>query len=68
VHDCLFRNALIFDGTGGSPAIGDVAVTDGRIAAMGMALAAPARTACRLQQLERVLMSCHQHGRPPVLL
>ncbi len=44
MHDCLFRNALIFDGTGGSPAIGDVAVTDGRIAAMGMALAAPART------------------------
>ena len=43
MHDCLFRNALIFDGTGGSPAIGDVAITDGRIAAMGHALAAPAR-------------------------
>ena len=35
MHDLLFRNALVFDGTGNPPAINDVAVTDGRIAAIG---------------------------------
>src|SRR5450631_1173702 len=38
MHDLLFRNALIFDGTGGSPAINEVAITDGRIAAIGPGL------------------------------
>jgi len=32
VHDILFRNALIFDGAGGAPHRGDVAVAKGRIA------------------------------------
>jgi N-acyl-D-amino-acid deacylase len=35
VHDILFRNALIFDGTGAPPARGDVAVAGGRIARPG---------------------------------
>ena len=35
MHDLLFRNALIFDGKGSPPAVGDVAVTNGRIAAIG---------------------------------
>ena len=43
MHDFLFRNALIFDGTGGSAAINDVAVTDGRIAAIGPAVGTSAR-------------------------
>ena len=43
MHDLLFRNALIFDGTGGAPTIGDVAITAGRIAAIGPSLGAPAR-------------------------
>jgi len=38
VHDLLFRNALVFDGMGRSPAINDVAITGGRIAAVGPAL------------------------------
>ncbi|HKA45156.1 MAG TPA: amidohydrolase family protein [Burkholderiales bacterium] len=32
MHDILFRNAQIFDGTGGPPVAGDVAVENGRIA------------------------------------
>jgi N-acyl-D-aspartate/D-glutamate deacylase len=43
VHDILFHDALIFDGSGGPPHRGDVAVADGRIAALGERLAAPAR-------------------------
>jgi len=35
VHDILFRNALVFDGTGAPPARGDVAVSGGRIATPG---------------------------------
>ena len=34
-HDLLFRNALLLDGTGGPPMTGDLAVSGGRIAAMG---------------------------------
>lgn len=33
--DILFKNALIFDGTGGPPAVGDLAVSGGRIVARG---------------------------------
>ena len=43
VHDLLFRNALIFDGTGSPPVVGDVAVMHGRIAAIGSTLGASAR-------------------------
>jgi len=41
--DLLFRNALIFDGTGNAPSISDIAIADGRIAAMGQTLDASAR-------------------------
>ena len=43
MHDLLFRNALIFDGTGNAPSIGDVAIAEGRITAIGQALDATAR-------------------------
>ena len=43
VHDLLFSNALIFDGTGSPPVVGDVAVMHGRIAAIGSTLGASAR-------------------------
>ena len=42
MHDLLFRNALVFDGSGGPPAIQDVAVTAGRIAEIGPNLGASA--------------------------
>ena len=38
--DTLFTNALVFDGTGAAPAVLDVAVKDGRIAAMAPKLPA----------------------------
>jgi N-acyl-D-aspartate/D-glutamate deacylase len=44
MHDLLFRNALTFDGTGSLPSINDVAITNGRIDAVGPALGACART------------------------
>jgi N-acyl-D-aspartate/D-glutamate deacylase len=43
LFDLLFRNALIFDGTGNSPSINDIAIDDGRIAAIGHGLDATAR-------------------------
>ncbi|MBC7483150.1 MAG: amidohydrolase family protein [Rhizobacter sp.] len=43
MHDILFRGALVFDGTGSAPVIGDVAVSAGRIAAAGSALDVSAR-------------------------
>src|SRR5271155_5036785 len=43
LYDLLFRNALIFDGTGNAPSIGDIAIAGGLIAAMGHALDATAR-------------------------
>ena len=43
MHDLLFRNALVFDGTGSAPSIMDVAVSDGRIAEVGPGLRASAR-------------------------
>lgn len=38
--DTLFRNALVFDGSGAPPRQQDVAVAAGRIAAIGPGLAA----------------------------
>ena len=43
MNDLLLRNALVYDGTGGAPVIADVAVADGRIAAIGTALQERAR-------------------------
>ena len=36
--DLLIRGALVFDGSGGAPAVMDVAVADGRIVATGEGL------------------------------
>jgi N-acyl-D-amino-acid deacylase len=38
MHDLLIRNALLLDGLGAEPLRGDLAVRDGRIAALGAAL------------------------------
>jgi len=43
MHDILIRGGRIFDGSGTPGAPGDVAITDGRIAAIGPALADRAR-------------------------
>ena len=43
MHDLLFERALIFDGTGKAPAMGDVAVANGRITAIGARLDVSAR-------------------------
>ena len=40
MNDFLIRNALLLDGLGGEPLRGDVAVRDGRIAALGATLGA----------------------------
>ncbi len=40
MHDLLIRNALLLDGLGGEPVRGDLAVRDGRIAALGATLGA----------------------------
>ena len=42
MHDILFKSALIFDGTGAAPAVGDVLVEDGRVRAAGRNLTASA--------------------------
>ena len=43
MHDLVFRNVSIFDGTGSAAVTGDVAVAKGRIAAIGRGLGGPAR-------------------------
>ena len=50
MFDLLIRNAEIFDGTGSDPYIADVAVENGKIAAVGKDLGAPPR-----QWMPRVL-------------
>src|SRR5262249_32862725 len=42
VSELLFRNALVFDGSGSPPAVSDVAVEGGRIRSMGRNLSAQA--------------------------
>ena len=44
-HECdlVIRGARVFDGSGGTPAVADVAVAGGRIIAVGEALALSAR-------------------------
>ena len=40
--DLLFRNALVFDGSGRAPGVSDVAVEGGRIRSIGRGISAPA--------------------------
>jgi len=44
VHDLVFRNALVLDGSGGPPSIADVAVDHGRIAGVGREAGAARRS------------------------
>ena len=41
--DILFRHAQLFDGSGADPVVGDLAVTQGRITAMGAHLPVQAK-------------------------
>jgi len=43
VYQLLFRNALVYDGSGGAPSIADVAVEHGRIREIGRNLSSSAR-------------------------
>jgi N-acyl-D-aspartate/D-glutamate deacylase len=43
MYDLIIRNGTIVDGTGAAPFVADVAVADGRIAAVGVGLAVAAR-------------------------
>ena len=43
MDDILFKNVLVFDGTGNPPAVKDVAVGNGRLRAVGNDLCEPAR-------------------------
>lgn len=63
VHDILFRDALIFDGKGSPPAGGDVAITDGRIAAIGTHLGVPAREVIAVDGLALMpgIIDSHTH-------
>ena len=44
MHDFLIRNALLLDGLGSAPVHGDLAVRDGRIAALGRDLGSSRET------------------------
>jgi N-acyl-D-aspartate/D-glutamate deacylase len=44
MHDLAIRNALLLDGLGGAPVHGDLAVADGRIAAIGRGVGAARET------------------------
>jgi len=63
MHDLLFRNALTFDGLGNSPSINDVAITDGRISAIGPALGASAREVIAADDLALMpgIIDSHTH-------
>src|SRR5258705_6829370 len=43
-YDLLIRNGTLIDGTGAAPRVGDVAIQDGRIAAVGQVSGSAART------------------------
>ena len=60
----LFRNATIFDGSGGTPQVADLLVRNGRIAATGKDLPAPAGAAvidCSGRWLMPGLLDIHTH-------
>jgi N-acyl-D-aspartate/D-glutamate deacylase len=60
----LFRNATVFDGSGGPPQVADVLVHEGRIAALGQHLQPPAGAAlidCSGRWLMPGLLDIHTH-------
>ena len=62
--DTIYRNALFFDGTGCEPVVTDVAVSDGRISAIGIGLEADESTrqvACGGLWLMPGLLDIHTH-------
>ena len=61
--DLLIRNAQLFDGTGAAPAVRDVAVQGGRIAAIGARLAGPAAQVVEAQGLALMpgIIDSHTH-------
>ena len=63
MHQLLIRNALVFDGTGQAPVIQDVAVTGGRIAAIGPALDVSAHETIDAQGLALMpgIIDSHTH-------
>jgi N-acyl-D-amino-acid deacylase len=63
VHDLLIRNATVFDGTGQDPTIQDVAVSGGRISAVGQGLEAAAHQTIDAQGLALMpgIVDSHTH-------
>jgi N-acyl-D-aspartate/D-glutamate deacylase len=60
----LFRNATLFDGSGGAPRTADLLVRDGRVAAIGADLSAPAGARsidCAGRWLMPGLLDIHTH-------
>jgi N-acyl-D-aspartate/D-glutamate deacylase len=63
MFDLLFRNALVFDGSGAEPAVMDVAVEAGRIRAVGRGLPGPARQTIAADDLALMpgIVDSHTH-------
>jgi N-acyl-D-amino-acid deacylase len=63
VHDLLFKNALVFDGIGGAPAVRDVAVDNGQVAVIDDGLSASARRLIRADGLALMpgIIDSHTH-------
>jgi N-acyl-D-aspartate/D-glutamate deacylase len=63
MHDLVFRNALVFDGTGAEPAVMDVAVETGRIRALGRDLPGAARQTVAADDLALMpgIVDSHTH-------
>jgi len=59
VHDLSIRGALILDGLGGEPRVADLAVKDGKIAAIGQSL--PAR-----ESIDAAGLALIGRGRPAI--
>lgn len=51
MHNILIRGGLLFDGSGAAGVAGDIAIADGRIAAVGAKLSGPARKTIDAQGL-----------------
>ncbi|MBB2200003.1 N-acyl-D-amino-acid deacylase family protein [Gluconacetobacter tumulisoli] len=62
--DIIYRNGIFFDGSGSAPVISDIAITDGRISAIGRQLEADDGTTevdCRDLWLMPGLLDIHTH-------